>query len=184
MMFSKFFLIAMICILPQTWDLGQTQNIAQNAPIRSPVKPPGCESVGFSAKRAAGADAQYHINAVTRISFQDTLSDFGSDAKWDKTKFCSSCPGFYFFSFHALSSEHGDFTLSLQLNEQSQVTAFGSKNGNQWAGNSAILSLGNDDCVRLELEQGTIYEHPAPVTRNGKQELYTTTFSGFLTTSA
>ena len=53
-----------------------------------------------------------------------------------------------------------------------QVTGYGTKNGYQWASNSAMIYLNNYDCVWLELQQGTIYEHP-------HSEAYTT-FTGFL----
>ncbi|CAL4205566.1 unnamed protein product, partial [Meganyctiphanes norvegica] len=143
-------------------------------PPHTPPPHIGCKSVGFSARKAAGADQWHHIHAHTRIRFQETISNFGPHS-WDGTKFCPRCPGHYFFSFHAESSEHGDFTLALIKNQRYQVTAYGSKNGWQFAGNSVMLSMDHDDCVWLELQQGEIYEHP-------HQEAYTT-FTGFLIAS-
>ena len=57
-------------------------------------------------------------------------------------------------------------------NGKFQVTAFGAKEGYHWGSNSALLFLNPGDIVHLELQGGTLYEHPY-------DEAYTT-FTGFL----
>jgi len=86
--------------------------------------------------------------------------------------FLAPCTGVYYFSFHAVSSQNGDFTLQLMKNQQFVVTAYGSKGDYQQASNSALLFLQQGDLVHLQLEQGSIYEHPG-------QEAYTS-FSGYI----
>ena len=56
--------------------------------------------------------------------------------------------------------------------DQYQVTAYGSTFDYQQGSNSALLFLNAGERVFLELQDGTIYEHPY-------DEAYTT-FSGFL----
>lgn len=65
--------------------------------------------------------------------------------------------------------------LQLYKNNRFQVTAYGSRRDYQQASNSVMLLLRAGDIVHLQLEQGTIYEHPG-------NEAYTT-FSGYLVES-
>lgn len=53
-----------------------------------------------------------------------------------------------------------------------QVTAYGSSFDYQQGSNSALLFLNEGERVHLELQDGTLYEHPY-------EEAYTT-FTGFL----
>ncbi|KAK7085257.1 hypothetical protein SK128_001118 [Halocaridina rubra] len=86
--------------------------------------------------------------------------------------FQAPCSGVYFFTFHAVSTQQGDFTVALMKNGEYQVTAYGTKDDYQQGSNSALLVLNKGDSVYLELQQGEIYEHPF-------NEAYTT-FTGFL----
>lgn len=173
--------IILLSIMHQGWtlaplpptDIFVQAPLPPTAPHPAPVGPGSgsCnQPIGFSARKAAGANQLHLINANSRIRFQETLSSFGSHS-WDSSKFCTYCPGYYYFSFHAQSSENGDFTLALMKNGNYQVTAYGSRNGYQFAGNSAMIYLKSNDCVWLQLQDGTIYAHPY-------NEAYTT-FTGF-----
>lgn len=62
--------------------------------------------------------------------------------------------------------------LALMKNGQYQVTAYGGKGNYQQGSNSALLLLNQGDLVHLELQQGSLYEHP-------HGEAYTS-FSGFI----
>ncbi|XP_042230029.1 complement C1q-like protein 4 [Homarus americanus] len=145
------------------------------APPPGPVLGPGgippiefweCPS-GFSVRKAVGRTRQ----ALNVVRFQDVLTNRGAWSQSD-SKFIAPCPGTYFFTFHAQSSETQDFTLALMKNGVYQVTAYGSKNGYQQGSNSALLQLETGDEVYLYLQQGELYEHP-------HDESYTT-FSGHL----
>ena len=57
-------------------------------------------------------------------------------------------------------------------NDRYQVTAYGSGIDYSHASNSAFLELRRGDIIHLQLQQGTIYEHPF-------DEAYTT-FTGFM----
>lgn len=62
--------------------------------------------------------------------------------------------------------------MALMKNGQYQVTAYGTKYEHTWGSNSVFLELYQGDRIFLELQQGSIYEHP-------NNEAYTT-FTGFL----
>lgn len=62
--------------------------------------------------------------------------------------------------------------VALMKEGQYQVTAYGSLADYQQGSNSALLFLNAGEKVNLEVQQGSIYEHPY-------EEAYTT-FSGFL----
>nr|XP_027233424.1 cerebellin-2-like [Penaeus vannamei] len=106
-----------------------------------------------------------------RVRFQDVLTAEGG---WSPSvnDFLAPCRGLYYFSFHGVAPDRGDFTLALMKNGQYQVTAYGGKGNYQQGSNSALLLLNQGDLVHLELQQGSLYEHP-------HGEAYTS-FSGFI----
>ncbi|XP_066978790.1 complement C1q tumor necrosis factor-related protein 3-like [Macrobrachium rosenbergii] len=106
-----------------------------------------------------------------KLAFQEILTNMGGWSQQTST-FEAPCSGAYFFTFHAVSPENGDFTLALMKGPDYQVTAYGSKGAYEQGSNSAVLFLNKGETVHLELQQGSLYEHPF-------NEAYTT-FTGFL----
>ncbi|KAK3865581.1 hypothetical protein Pcinc_028821 [Petrolisthes cinctipes] len=145
----------------------------QGAPVPLPGPPFGRCYGGFSVRKARTGFGDT-VSANTKIEFRDVLLNMGG---WSPSfnDFEAPCSGSYYFSFHAVSSQSGDFTLQLYKNGRYQVTAYGSRRDFQQASNSALLFLQQGDLVHLQLEQGTIYEHPG-------NEAYTS-FSGYLVES-
>ncbi|XP_066977811.1 cerebellin-2-like [Macrobrachium rosenbergii] len=133
--------------------------------VRRP--PPGRCRGGFSVRKAD----QRTLTIGGKVGFQEVLTNTGG---WSQSTndFQAPCNGVYYFSFHAISPQNGDFTLALMKGRLYQVTAYGSKNDFQQGSNSVLLVLNAGEKVHLELQQGTIYEHPF-------NEAYTS-FSGFL----
>ncbi|XP_063613168.1 cerebellin-2-like isoform X2 [Penaeus indicus] len=134
--------------------------------------PPGNRcSAGFSVRKATSATSTLRNSRATRIRFQDVLTREGG---WSPSEsdFLAPCRGLYYFSFHGVAQDRGDFTLALMKNGQYQVTAYGGKGNYQQGSNSALLLLNEGDLVHLELQQGGLYEHP-------NNEAYTS-FTGFL----
>ncbi|KAK3851851.1 hypothetical protein Pcinc_041531 [Petrolisthes cinctipes] len=180
---ARFLLVTLVAVLGWQEVSGQGDRTPVNFPVggsgsvvRGPVAfgPPGpplggCYG-GFSVRKARTGFGDT-VSANTKIQFRDVLLNMGG---WSPSfnDFEAPCPGSYYFSFHAVSSQSGDFTLQLYKNGQYQVTAYGSSRDFQQASNSAILFLQQGDLVHLQLEQGTIYEHPG-------NEAYTS-FSGYL----
>ncbi|XP_042858420.1 cerebellin-4-like [Penaeus japonicus] len=134
--------------------------------------PPGnrCSS-GFSVRKATSATSTVRNSGTTRLRFQDVLTGEGG---WSPSEsdFLAPCRGLYYFSFHGVAQDRGDFTLALVKNGQYQVTAYGGKGNYLQGSNSALLLLDQGDLVHLELQQGSLYEHPS-------NEAYTS-FTGFL----
>lgn len=124
-------------------------------------------SGGFSVRKAVDFDGQ----APYILRFQEVLTNLGG---WSATEsdFQAPCTGAYFFTFHAVSTDGGDFTVALMKEGKYQVTAYGSVADYQHGSNSALLFLNAGEKVNLEVQQGILYEHPY-------DEAYTT-FSGFL----
>ncbi|XP_037792502.1 cerebellin-4-like [Penaeus monodon] len=125
----------------------------------------------FSVRKATRGSSTVRSGSSTRVRFQDVLTAEGG---WSPSEndFLAPCRGLYFFSFHGVAPDGGDFTLALIKNGQYQVTAYGGKGNYQQGSNSALLLLNQGDLVHLELQQGSLYEHP-------HGEAYTS-FSGFL----
>ncbi|KAK3885828.1 hypothetical protein Pcinc_009991 [Petrolisthes cinctipes] len=179
---ARFLLVTLVAVLGCQEVFGQGDRTPVNFPVgggsvlRSPTAsgPPlgGCYG-GFSVRKARTGFGDT-VSANTKIQFRDVLLNMGG---WSPSfnDFEAPCAGSYYFSFHAVSSQSGDFTLQLYKNGQYQVTAYGSSSDFQQASNSAILFLQQGDLVHLQLEQGTIYEHPG-------NEAYTS-FSGYLVES-
>ncbi|KAK4300755.1 hypothetical protein Pmani_027064 [Petrolisthes manimaculis] len=145
----------------------------QGAPVLAPPPFPSLCYGGFSVRKAITGFGDT-VSANTKVQFRDVLLNMGG---WSPSfnDFEAPCAGSYYFSFHAVSSQSGDFTLQLYKNGRYQVTAYGSSRDFQQASNSALLFLQRGDIVHLQLEQGTIYEHPG-------NEAYTS-FSGYLVES-
>ncbi|XP_027227777.2 complement C1q-like protein 4 [Penaeus vannamei] len=138
------------------------------APPPAPSKPvPKFCSGGFSVRKAVLSGSR----PPSRLRFQDVLTNLGG---WSSSEsdFEAPCTGVYFFTFHAVSPEKNDFTLALMKDGKYQVTAYGSKGNYQQGSNSALLVLNAGEKVHLELQDGSVYEHPY-------DEAYTT-FSAFL----
>lgn len=137
------------------------------APAPVPRPPPNKCRGGFSVRKGDTSS----LKTGQKVKFQDVLTNMGG---WSASanEFIVPCAGVYFFTFHAISIEDGDFTLALMKNQDYQVTAYGSNASYQQGSNSALLILSQGDRVYLELQQGSLYEHPY-------NEAYTT-FSGFL----
>ncbi|XP_047491762.1 cerebellin-1-like [Penaeus chinensis] len=135
-----------------------------------PAPAPTCSS-GFSARKATRGTSTVRGGSRTRLMFQEVLT---SEGGWSPSEsdFLAPCRGLYYFSFHGVAQDGGDFTLALMKNNQYQVTAYGGKGSFQQGSNSALLLLNQGDLVHLELQQGSLYEHPF-------DEAYTS-FSGFL----
>ncbi|XP_037792812.1 cerebellin-2-like [Penaeus monodon] len=108
------------------------------------------------------------------MSNEELFEVLTSEGGWSPSEsdFQAPCKGLYYFSFHGVAQDRGDFTLALMKNDQYQVTAYGGKGSFQQGSNSALLLLNQGDLVHLELQQGSLYEHPF-------DEAYTS-FSGFL----
>ena len=64
------------------------------------------------------------------------------------------------------------YRMALMKNREYQVTAYGTKGNYESGTNSALLFLNPGDIVHLELQDGSLYEHPY-------EEAYNT-FTGFL----
>ncbi|XP_064107556.1 complement C1q-like protein 4 [Macrobrachium nipponense] len=133
--------------------------------VRSPP-PVRCRG-GFTVRKAD----QRSLTAGRKVGFQEVLTNIGG---WSQSTndFQAPCNGVYYFSFHAISPQNDDFTLALMKGGIYQVTAYGSRNDYQQGSNSVLLILNAGEKVHLELQGGTIYEHPF-------NEAYTS-FSGFL----
>ncbi|XP_069977756.1 cerebellin-1 [Penaeus vannamei] len=102
----------------------------------------------------------------------DTLTNLLGAWDEDKAQFVAPRDGAYYFSFHGIGTKNSDFTLALMKNGEYQVTAYGGPPKYEWASNSALLVLKAGDKVYLELQDGSMYDHPG-------REAYTT-FTGFL----
>nr|XP_027233422.1 cerebellin-4-like [Penaeus vannamei] len=128
-------------------------------------------SSAFSVRKATRGSSTVRNGFATRVRFQDVLTAEGG---WSPSEndFLAPCRGLYYFSFHGVAPDRGDFTLALMKNGQYQVTAYGGKGNYQQGSNSALLLLNQGDLVHLELQQGSLYEHP-------NNEAYVS-FSGFL----
>ncbi|XP_047491657.1 cerebellin-4-like [Penaeus chinensis] len=128
----------------------------------------------FSVRKATQGSLTARNGFSTRVRFQDVLTAEGG---WSPSEndFLAPCRGLYYFSFHGVAQDGGDFTLALMKNGQYQVTAYGGKGNYQQGSNSALLLLNKGDLVHLELQQGSLYEHPS-------NEAYVS-FSGFLVKS-
>ncbi|ROT64033.1 hypothetical protein C7M84_018040 [Penaeus vannamei] len=135
-----------------------------------PAPAPTCSS-GFSVRKAARGTSAATGASRTRLRFQEVLT---SEGGWSPSEsdFQAPCRGLYYFSFHGVAQDRGDFTLALMKDGQYQVTAYGGKGSFQQGSNSALLLLNPGELVHLELQQGSLYEHPF-------DEAYTS-FSGFL----
>ncbi|XP_050694781.1 caprin-2-like [Eriocheir sinensis] len=127
-------------------------------------------SGGFSVRKADPSTTTAN-STPTKVNFEEVLTNLGG---WSvsESDFQAPCAGAYFFTFHALSRNQGDFTLALMKEDNYQVTAYGSSFDYQQGSNSALLFLNAGERVYLELQDGSLYEHPY-------EEAYTT-FSGFL----
>ncbi|XP_042859256.1 cerebellin-4-like [Penaeus japonicus] len=125
----------------------------------------------FSVRKATSGSSTARNGFSQRVRFQDVLT---SEGGWSPSEndFLAPCRGLYYFSFHAVAQDRNDFTLALVKNGQYQVTAYGGKGNYLQGSNSALLLLNQGDLVHLELQQGSLYEHPF-------NEAYTS-FSGFL----
>ncbi|XP_047490898.1 uncharacterized protein LOC125040387 [Penaeus chinensis] len=112
---------------------------------------------GFSVRKATSTTSTVRNSRATRIRFQDVLTREGG---WSpcESDFLAPCKGL--------------FTLALMKNGQFQVTAYGGKGNYQQGSNSALLLLNQGDLVHLELQQGSLYEHP-------HNEVYTSFTSSF-----
>ncbi|KAK8734236.1 hypothetical protein OTU49_006077, partial [Cherax quadricarinatus] len=137
--------------------------------LRAPEVPQPYCSGGFSVRRAVVPTQDEAVPRILR--FQEVLTNLGGWSVKDNI-FVAPCTGAYFFTFHAISDDGKDFTVALMKEGEYQVTAYGTKQGYQQGSNSALLFLNAGARVYLEVQQGTIYEHPF-------NEVYTT-FSAFL----
>ncbi|KAK8733476.1 hypothetical protein OTU49_006315, partial [Cherax quadricarinatus] len=124
-------------------------------------------NVAFSVRKATE-----RLTAFAHVHFRDVITNIG--AGWDPSnnEFVAPYNGGYYFSFHAVGARIGDFTMALVKNGVYQVTAYGTQTSLEHGSNSVFLELRRQDRVYLQLQQGSIYEHPA-------NEAYTT-FTGFL----
>ncbi|XP_068233822.1 complement C1q-like protein 4 [Palaemon carinicauda] len=140
---------------------------AQNVQLAAAPPPNNKCRGGFTVRKADTRS----VRNLGKVAFQDILTNVGG---WSQrtNDFEAPCSGAYFFTFHGVSPENGDFTLALMKGTEFQVTAYGGKNDYQQGSNSAVLFLNKGEKVHLELQQGSIYEHPF-------NEAYTT-FTGFL----
>ncbi|XP_053645943.1 cerebellin-2-like [Cherax quadricarinatus] len=123
-------------------------------------------NVAFSVRKA------YNLQAVSRLRFQEVVSNIGGGWNHAADEFVAQYNGGYYFSFHAVGARNRDFTLALMKNGIYQVTAYGTERSFEHGSNSVFLDLHNEDRIFLELQQGSIYEHPG-------DEAYTT-LTGFL----
>ncbi|XP_053637565.1 cerebellin-2-like isoform X2 [Cherax quadricarinatus] len=123
--------------------------------------------VAFSARKATG-----RLHAFTHIHFRDVLTNVGGGWDHATSEFVAPYNGGYYFSFHAVGARNSDFTIGLTRNGVYQVTAYGTEPSFEHGSNSVFLQLRRLDRISLDLQQGSIYEHPG-------DEAYTT-FSGFL----
>ncbi|XP_042874458.1 complement C1q-like protein 4 [Penaeus japonicus] len=159
-------LVAAAVVVAGQGDRGAQALVAPPPVPSRPVQPRFC-SGGFSVRKAVLSGSR----PPSRLRFQDVLTNLGG---WSASEsdFEAPCTGVYFFTFHAVSPETSDFTLALMKNGKYQVTAYGSKGNYQQGSNSALLVLNAGEKVHLELQDGSVYEHPY-------DEAYTT-FSAFL----
>ncbi|XP_069952341.1 cerebellin-2-like [Cherax quadricarinatus] len=123
--------------------------------------------VAFSARKARGS-----LQAFTHIHFRDVLTNVGGGWDHATSEFVAPYNGGYYFSFHAVGARNSDFTIGLTRNGVYQVTAYGTEPSFEHGSNSVFLQLRRLDRISLDLQQGSIYEHPG-------DEAYTT-FTGFL----
>ncbi|XP_037780005.1 cerebellin-4-like [Penaeus monodon] len=128
-------------------------------------------SVGFSVRKLK-TPSFLTLVGPARVKFQDTLTNLHGAWDEDAGEFVAPRNGAYFFTFNGIGTKDSDFTLALMKNGEYQVTAYGGPPKYEWAGNSALLVLNWGDKVYLELQDGSMYDHPG-------REAYTT-FSGFL----
>ncbi|XP_042866964.1 complement C1q-like protein 3 [Penaeus japonicus] len=128
-------------------------------------------SVGFTVRKLR-TPSFVVLQAPARVKFQDTLTNLSGAWNEDEGVFVAPRGGAYFFTFNGIGSKDSDFTLALMKNDEYQVTAYGGPPKYEWAGNSALLVLEPGDKVHLQLQAGTMYDHPG-------REAYTT-FTGFL----
>ncbi|XP_069187317.1 complement C1q-like protein 4 [Procambarus clarkii] len=162
-----------LVILAGLWALVEGRD-ARNTGITSlnaqqPVTPQPYCSGGFSARKAAPPIEGEEVPRLLR--FQEVLTNLGGWSVQDNV-FQAPCTGAYFFTFHAISDDDKDFTVALMKEGVYQATAYGTKHGYQQGSNSALLFLNMGERVYLEVQQGSIYEHPF-------NEVYTT-FTGFM----
>ncbi|XP_045606540.2 complement C1q-like protein 2 isoform X1 [Procambarus clarkii] len=153
-------------------ETGPLANVSTNATTKRPRDVMGGylstrPHVSFSVKMATEK-----LTAVARLHFQEVLTNTGGG--WDTTtsEFLAPIAGGYFFTFNAVGDRTSDFTMSLTKNGVNQASAYGTMPTFEHAGNSVFLELKSLDKISLELQQGSIYEHPG-------NETYTS-FVGFL----
>ncbi|MPC35051.1 Complement C1q-like protein 4 [Portunus trituberculatus] len=190
---------ALVCAALTVAVVGQEDRQAAPRPTPRQYDPLELCSGGFSVRKADPSTATI-TSPPSKLKFQDVLTNLGG---WSASEsdFQAPCSGAYFFTFHALSRNQGDFTntsshsianltspcrenretnfaprptnsLALMKEGKYQVTAYGSTFDYQQGSNSALIFLNAGERVHLELQDGSLYEHPY-------DEAYTT-FSGFL----
>ncbi|KAK7085258.1 Complement C1q-like protein 4 [Halocaridina rubra] len=168
MAFRRLIIIIYCCVVGLVLSQDESTRGPQSPidQVFAPPPPSGCRA-GFTVRKAETRN----LLRRQKLRFQDVLTNTGG---WSQSSsdFRAPCSGVYYFSFHAVSVQRGDFTLALMKNNVYQVTAYGSDDDYQQGSNSALLVLRRGDRVHLELQDGKIYEHPF-------NEAYTT-FSGFL----
>ncbi|XP_043214991.1 C1q-related factor-like [Amphibalanus amphitrite] len=122
--------------------------------------PQACRTVGFTA-----AKANYRRRKAgdrgTQVVFDRVVTSVGRG--WDSARslFHCSCPGLYFFTFHALSPSQGRARVDLMLNLSRVLSSEANYGGFDSGSNSALLRLGRGDIVFLWLAEGFLYENDA-----------------------
>ncbi|KAF0314774.1 Complement C1q subcomponent subunit B [Amphibalanus amphitrite] len=146
--------------LPDLTDVDDPDGSRQAAIAAAAAAGQACRTVAFTA-----AKANYRRRKAgdrgTQVVFDRVVTSVGGG--WDSARslFRCSCPGLYFFTFHALSPSQGRARVDLMLNSSRVLSSEANYGGFDSGSNSALLRLGRGDIVFLWLAEGFLYENDA-----------------------
>ncbi|XP_050735176.1 cerebellin-4-like [Eriocheir sinensis] len=99
------------------------------------------------------------LKAPSRLHFQNVHVNTGKPWR-DNGSFVAPHEGGYFFAFHGTSARNSNFTVALMLNNYPLVWAYSRRGRYMHSSTSLFYFLLKGDVIKLQLEEGAIYENP------------------------